>query len=340
MNKLLNCYKYYFIILVILLFPVFVFAQEEVATTTEEVETVSGKTGVIIEPFIIDEKLKAKEIRDYVVRINNQTDRYLNLYPVVSDVNQIEGDEINDDIYSLDKNRSLTRWIKFKRGVIELAPGESTEVDLNIQVALNAQPGKYFASISFPDASGRATAEEKMLSEEQPHLLINVEIEENIIEQARVVNFNTDKNVYLEFPVDFNIEIENSGNKSIYPEGSIFIYNRRGAEVANLELSTDNFEVGPGESNKINVEWSGDKKLGKFQAKLELKYGVSKTRDMQSSFFFWVLPWPILSIMLGVLFVVVFALTWILFRRSYRLHHHVVKHDPQSSSDGVLNLKK
>ena len=336
-----------FSIVIVLLLPSFVFAQEaselDVALELEETqvaETALLKTGIVVEPFIIDEKLKAKEIRDYTVRIVNQTDRYVNLYPIVRDVNQVAGDEINNDIYSLDKNKSLTRWLKFARGVIQLAPGESMEKDLNIQVALNAQPGKYFASIAFPDASNRVQAEEKMLEAEQVHLLINIEIEENIVEQARIKNFNTDKNVYLKFPVAFNLEIENSGNRSIDPTGSIFIYDRRGVEVANLELNADKILVNPEESKAFDTLWSGEKKLGKFQAKLELKYGLNKTRDMQGSFFFWVLPWPLLIIMLGVLFVVVFILTWLLFRRSYRHHHRYQKSsDKQDKGDGVLDLK-
>lgn len=326
------------ILSIVFLLPLCVSAQTE-ASTTEEIK--NPKTGIIIEPVIIDEKLKAKDIRDYTVLITNNSGRYVNLYPIVSDVNQVAGEEAYGDIYELDKNSSLTRWIKFPRGVIELADGESISKELNLQVALNARPGRYFASISLAEGSNRNEAEAKALNGEVPRLLVNVEIEENVVEQARVVHFNTGRNVYLKYPVTFNIEMENSGNRVIEPEGSIFIYNRRGQEVANLPLSGREVAIAPGENRVLHIDWGGDKKLGKFQAKLELKYGANRTRDMQASFFFWVLPWPILSMLLGGLFLAVFILTWILFKRAHRHHlQPAARPDPQDKGRGVLDLKK
>jgi len=318
-------------------------AQENTDTATGTEVEIAAKSGILIEPYIIDEKLKAKDLRKYTVKISNNSGRFANLYPIVQDVSQVAGDKVVDSIYDLDPEISLTRWITFSRGVIELKPGESLERDLEIQVGMNTPPGRYFASISFAPGSNRPQAEAALRNSEQAHMLINVEVEEVVVEQARIKTFKTGSNFYMQYPVTFRISVENSGNRDIAPKGNLFLYNRRGEEIEALPIDGLSLFTAPDGSTDLELEWNGGRNLGKIQARLELDYGANLTRDMQASYFFWVLPWPVLSMILGAMFLLVFLLTWILFRRSHRIHAHnqmfQKPYDPHDKGGGVLDLK-
>ena len=137
----------------------------------------------------------------------------------------------------------------------------------------------------------------------------------------------------------FSFTINNAGNREIIPRGAVYVYNRRGQEVAKLDANQDGEKVGAnGGSKDFLVSWNGGEGLGKFKAKLELEYGNKETRDLQDVMYFWFLPKRVLIIFVSSLILVIIFLTTMIFRRTYKIQHPG-KIQEEIQNDGVLNLK-
>jgi len=297
-------------------------------------------TVIDVSPNIIDEKVKARDIKEYTVTLKNLGERRIDIYPVVNDYLENEGKQEFLDPGNADRSTSLANWISIKRGVIELGSGEEREVSLDIKVDPSAVPGKRHAVIAFPHGSNRPIAEKNMLSVSTASLILNFEVEEEIIEKTQVKNFKTDKNIYFSFPVNFNLEIDNFGNREIVPTGSIYIYNRRGQEIDSVVINPEKSGVLAGESKLLENEWNTDRGPGKYKARLEAEYGTEEKRDLQDTIYFWVLPLKFLLIFsIGLIILLVLVVTF-LFRKTYHhSHHYSTAKNISGPSNGVLDLK-
>ncbi len=325
--------KYLFILIFFICLPVLAEAQ------TVEL----SNNGLEVSPRIIDEQAMAGDLLKYKIKIKNNTKNKADIYAMVNDVSQNEGEMKFLDPAELDRTTSIARWIKFKRGVIELNSGEEISVPLEINISSDALPGKRFARIAFPIGSNRKVAGENMAKKSYTQLLINIAITENVIEKAQVKNFQTTNNIFLTTPIDFALKLNNFGNKPIIPKGSIFIYNRRGEELVTLDVNKQAERVGVNEIWKKNIAWSDIKGMGKFKAKLELEYGVKDKRDLQDTLFFWYFPWQFLIIFFVSSFLFLVLMIVLIFKRTY-YHQTSIEHQTaqrkQNNQDGVLNLKK
>ncbi len=322
--------KKYFLVIVFSLFclPFVVQAQSE---------------GIIISPHIIDEKVLANDLLKYDIKIKNNSSAKANLYAMVNDMSESDGEMEFIDPSSLDKDTSVARWIKFKRGVIELMPGEEIIVPLEINISSTAIVGKRFARIALPNGSNRSIAGSNMSNKSYAQLNINIEIEENIIEKAQVKNFSSKSRVYLTPPASFIVNLNNFGNQDIRPKGNIYIYDRRGKEVAKIDANAETELVSPGESWEQIINWDEATGFGKFKAKLEIEYGEKDKRDLQDTVFFWIFPWKILLAFFVGTFVFLVLMVTLIFKRTYRhshAHPGAREQVAQEDNNGVLNLKK
>ena len=294
------------------------------------------ETGVEITPHVIDEKAKARDLFKYTVKLKNVTDRKLTLYPMINDISVVEGRQEVLPPSQLDRTLSIAAWTRIPRGAVKLMPGDEEELALEINVSLYAVPGKRYAILGFPEAPNRYEAEDNMFAKSYANILINFAIEENIVEKAQIELFGPQKNLYLNLPVIFETTIENFGNREITPEGSIFLFNRRGEEVGKIDVNSDSLAIGPESKKTLKSEWLPDKATGKYKARLEMEYGQLAKRDLQDTAFFWVIPLPILFVFVGALFFFVLLLTIFIFRRTYQSHQH----PPQAADNEVIDLKK
>jgi hypothetical protein len=320
--------KYYLIIIACLFLPFIADAQ-------------SGE--LIISPHIIDEKALAGDLLKYDINIKNEKEVKANLYAMVNDMSEAEGEQVFNNPADLDKTSSVASWIKFKRGVIELMPGEEMTIPLEINISELARPGKHFARIALPDGSNRPLAATNMLEKSYAQLNINITIEENVIEKAQVKNFVSESNVYLKAPAKFIVNLNNFGNQAISPRGSIYIYNRRGEEVTKLDVNPHSDLVAEGELWEQKINWDDANGFGKFKAKLEVEYGEKDKRDLQDTAFFWIFPWKLLFAFFAVTFMFLVLMVTLIFKKTYQHRHQQIEVSETSEpkkAEQILNLKK
>jgi hypothetical protein len=254
---------------------------------------------------------------------------------LVNDLTAAGKIEFNDPT-KLDKTVSLARWIRVKRGPLNIKPGEKYELSLSVEVDMNARPGVYHAAVSFSQASNMPAAEAAAITNNLPTLLVNMTVEDGAIEKAQIGSFKSLKNIFFQLPVIFNLNVDNIGNQPISPQGTMIIYDRQGREVDALNINGDKKNIPPETTENFVFEWkpAPAKILGKYRAKINLVYGEKAVRDLSDSIYFWILPLRYLVIILVVALIIIILLTIIMFRLTYHRHQPA-----RSKADGVINLK-
>jgi len=244
---------------------------------------------VQISPGVIDEKAKQRDIIKESVTLQNTSDHTLNLFPSVEDINKANG---NQDFSYADnadtRSDSLANWIELSRGVIQLTPGETKTVPFVIRVNMNAVPGTYHAQLNFSDGETRDQTANKA---PDGSVSVNVEIQADVKEGLELAKFTTDRIVFNGDDVLFNYQVINNGNQELQPTGDIRIYDRKGEEVASVDVNKEGKTVAPDQTAQLASVWSAVNGFGQFKALITVNYGKSQTASVQDTVFFWIIPW-------------------------------------------------
>lgn len=313
------------------------FPGVSLAVTTATSTPLTPRERLNVEPSVIDEQAKIRDILEYTVKIVNKSDQQQEFYAIVNDI--VSGQEpVYKDAHEAENNK-LSEWIEIQRSQVSLQPGKSIEMPLKIDVNLYALPGKRHAVIDFVSASNFYEAAKLAKLYDNPRTLINIDVTEDIIEKAKLDQFVAAKNIFLDGLASFNLELSNSGNRDIAPQGQLFVYNRRNQEIARLPFGGGAAIVEAGTNKQFLIDWRDDRAFGKFKAKVELEYGSSTKRDLQDVAYFWMLPKRYL-IIFGTL-VFLFLVTVRLGGRRKRRATRIAIVDPRKpkSTDTILNLK-
>ncbi len=300
--------------------------------------------GVELSPLLIDEKVEPGDKLKYKLHFKNNLPNKVRMFAIVNDLSAQGDRQEFKNPHNLDKTRSVARWIRITRNNIEFMPGEEGDIDLQIIVNTRAVPGKYFASIAFPQGTNPKIAEASMEKKSFPEVRLNIEVKDLSVTKAQIKKFFAIQKIYFSSPVEFNLTLENIGTTSIKPRGAIFIYNRRGEEVDKIELKAqeDIKEIKSGEIVSEKLFWKKINNIGHLKARLELEYGQKEKRDLIDTVYFWYIPWSVLFIYGGGLFLLLIFLIIFLFKKTYRqkdllLHRHLPKE--KNETNGVLDLK-
>lgn len=277
----------------------------------------AGEGDIIVSPIVIDEECQARDLFEYNIKIKNNLEGRVTLYAIVNDVSEKFGLIKYGDPSELDLTSSLTRWLEFSRGVIELKAGEEIEMPLKIKVNQDALPGKYFARISFGRGSNREQAERKVEESNEAELLINFEVVEHIVEKIEIAEFRPTKGIFTKQPVSFSLKIKNIGNKDMSASGEVVVYNKGGKELGSARFNEDGRKIKQGEISSFPISINLPEGIGKFKARLRVEYGEEK-RDLQDSVYFLVLSKIILIIIGFCVFLLSTFLAFLISKRKYK----------------------
>lgn len=257
-------------------------------------------------PVVIDDKAKARDILQEKVTITNATDHKLEIYPSVNNVAPKDGAQQFTPAQGADQlSDSLANWIELSRGVIALSPGETREVPFIIHVNFNAVPSMYHAEISFFEGTTRAEAE---AAGALSTVTVNLEVQQDVKEILQLDKFATGKFFLAGDDVRFDYQLENIGNQELQPHGEIRIYDRKGAEVASVDVNKDGKAVSPEQMSQLASVWTAAQGLGQYKALLTVYYGKNQTASVQDTVFFWIIPWKqLLMLFVAGLIAIIFA---------------------------------
>lgn len=294
---------------------------------------------VTVTPVFFDLSVNPGGSLDESVRVRNNSSSPIT---VQVEVNKLTGDETgaltitdeNDDDSSLN-------WFTFEETEYELSPLEWTTIPYTITVPDTAAYGYYF-TINFTqtgvDEAGTTGA--TVSGSAAVPILLNVR-SDGAIADAKLADFSVGNYINEYLPVEFSVEIENTGNIHVRPVGNIFISGNGQDNISSIDVNDGSGAIIPNttrtfESNwtngfivrettvvdgeevtKLKINWNQltDFRFGKYTANLIMVYD-SGERDVpiEGSVAFWVIPYKV--IIGGIILIIVVLLVgrWALRR--------------------------
>lgn len=256
---------------------------------------------VLVFPKVIEAEAFARELLEFKIKIKNEKDTLFHFYTFVEDLKESS---------EKDKSNSLASWVEIFRSRTEILPYQEKEIPLKITIPFYAKPGNYFAQIVFAQGATEIDAKERAKKEKMPTVLLNIKVKENVVEKLQVKKFQTEKNFYFSKKIKFLLEIENIGNKEVFPKAKIVIYGKQGKEIS--EIKIDQRKILPQKREVFEISWECPKSLGFFKAVL---FGEYQDKVFQESTFFWVFSLKYLLALFCFLIFVLILISWRLSKK-------------------------
>jgi P pilus assembly chaperone PapD len=212
---------------------------------------------------------------------------------------------------------SAARWLSVEEIELEIAPGESREVEVRISAPSEVEPGGHYAALFFeaiPSANQGAVS----ISARIPTLFyITVP---GITEAEVIANADIASLLLPGFagkgPVEAGVVVHNSGNVHLSVAARAHFSASLGGDS---ELDLGQAVILPNSEGIIKSNWQQAPFFGKVRASVVIGYLDQKGELVNKSQTaeFWVVPWSLIGIIVGVMGVVVPAI--VIVSRRYRL---------------------
>ncbi len=281
------------------------------------------EVGISISPATVEDTLDPGVSRQYEISIKNLNTNEQTYYLYTRNISGVRDGGVptfaqsNSEITGYE----LADWIKLPTNVLTVPGLESTSLTFEMNVPSDASPGSHFGGIFISvdppeiESSGAAVGY-------QVANIISIRINGDIIEEASIRQFSTEKFLYSSQNVDFTARIQNSGNVLVRPTGPLEVFNMLGNKVGTVTFNEERSAVFPGgEREYADITWTGNSVgFGRYEAVLSAVYGEDGAiRTMSSTASFWILPLNIIGPAFGVLafiLIVAFVMVKMYIRRS------------------------
>ena len=198
----------------------------------------------------------------------------------------------------------LASWFEINYP-ITLKPQESKNIPFILRIPKNASPGGHFAVIWW-SAAVPGAGQVSIVT--RAGILVYLRVSGDIKEEAKIIQFNTDKKIYWRSPVNFSINLENSGNVYLKPKGEITIKNLFGGIKAIIDVNKKDVSILPQSKKNITEQWNFSGFIfGPYRVRMNLVYGESQ-KQIQKTLWFFVLPLKLIGIIILIILIVFIAI--------------------------------
>ncbi len=211
---------------------------------------------------------------------------------------------------------TLKDYISVPHAHIDLKHNERARIPVTISVPVDAEPGGRYGSILVTtvsknaikgDDSGTAPSS-AIVSRIGMIFFLTIPGKTNIDGEFKSIKTLPQKTFFAKGPINFQLLFENKGDLHLNPYGEIRIKNMLDQEVGAIEL--DPWFALPKSLRSREVSWDRELLMGKYTATAEIHRGYGDTVDTQVVTF-WVIPWKLVALVFGALFVLFFMLRFI-----------------------------
>ena len=303
-----------------------------------------------VTPMLIEHTVEPRDMSEETVKITNTSGRKLRIFPTVNQITLGEGGEIKSFVppSMSDNTTSITSWISVTRGRVEINPGETIKIPLNITVNPNAVAGEYHAFIGFAEGSKRDEAEALVMEGRAPGVVVRLSLVEKKSEYLRLNRFVINRFVTNHADATVSYELENVGGLPITPSGEIIFYDSRGVEIAAVTVNDEKKSIQANNTEKFSQVLPDVGTIGKRKALLNIQYGTTQRSNLYDTTYFNVIPLVPLIAIFGVLLLLSVLLVLYYHKRANRPvnidHEEVSVYIKQGTSttkyDHDINLKK
>ncbi len=294
-----------------------------------------------VSPVFLDLKVEpGKSISDKI-KVRNNTQEEVTL---TASVKKLISKDDKIDVVEASASDEYIKWLKFDASEVTIKPGEWGNVSFSLEVPAEAAFGYYYMVTLKNTKAPVATEGQTALSGEVGVPLLVAVLKEGAVSSAQLVDFRAKNNLNEYLPVEFLVNVRNTGNVHIRPRGNIFIKkDAEGSDIGFIDVNSENGRILPDSSRsfesgwkdgfivrepvtengevvlgengqpntKLTVKW--DKltsfRFGKYVAKMYIVFdGDGKDVILEGLTTFWVIPYTLIAIVLisVILLVVLF----------------------------------
>jgi len=182
---------------------------------------------------------------------------------------------------------SLAQWIT--PGITSFTIGAHQEkvVPYTINIPNGAEPGGKYGAIVVQSAAGNTPGAANVSNSQASLILLRVS--GDVTENASITSFKAPS--YSEYgPVPIGLEVKDTGDVHIHPQGQIIITDMFGAKVGEINLNGQ--DVLPGAERIMTTNWTNKNPIGRFTATLVATYGT-QSKALSATTTFIVFPKPL-----------------------------------------------
>lgn len=206
---------------------------------------------------------------------------------------------------------SIKDYVSVPSMRFELGQNQRARVPVTITVPRDAEPGGLYGSVLVDTVAVDAKPGDSMGTVPQSAIIARIgtlffiTIPGDIERSGKLTDFKTvpEQTFFQSGPIDFGIYFENTGSMHLAPYGEVSISNMMGEEVGAVALEP--WFVLPQSVRLREVSWNREFLFGRYTAKVEVNRSYDDIIDT-IEFSFWVLPWKLLLLGFGAVFLVVF----------------------------------
>lgn len=314
-------------LLLFLVTPFFVAAESTttpaVATTTSEtvteepwykLERITGNIDVgdfVVGPGRTEVSLKPGETVVREVSITNRISEARKFKLQIEDISgTADGSAAMQVIEGERGPYSIRDYISFPENEFTLNLGERARIPVTITVPGDAEPGGFYGSVLVSTvrlgSDGESVAPRNpIIARVGSHFFLTVEGEQNVGGKTFDITTLPSQWWYESGPITFGVAYENTGSIHVNPYGELSIKNFFGEEVGYVEM--DPWFVLPQSIRTREIVWNREFLFGRYTAVATVNRGYDDILD-EVQVTFWVLPWKLLALLFGGVFVIIFTL--------------------------------
>jgi hypothetical protein len=314
-------------ILILLCIPTFSFGQSatNTATTTESgletvseswytTDTISGQVDVgdfVVGPGRTELSMSPGETAISYLTITNRISEERIFRLEVADISGTSDGSAALRVIEGERGPySILDYISFPENEITLSLGERARIPITVSLPGDAEPGGFYgtllvSTIQVSNDTAEAVPTSPIIARIGSHFFISVAGDQDISGESFNLSVLPTQWWYESGPMTLALAYENTGSVHVNPYGEISVTNLFGDEVGYIELEP--WFVLPQSIRTREVVWSREFLFGRYTAKATINRGYDDILD-EVQVTFWVLPWRLLALIFGGLFVTIFII--------------------------------
>jgi hypothetical protein len=221
----------------------------------------------------------------------------------------------------------LPTWFHLSATTLTLEPNETKEIEYEIAVPQDAEPGGKYATVFFSTTPTTAKDQSSVGVAAKTGIIFLIRIAGEVNEGAKIESFTVNNKFISALPAMMSLRIRNTGSVHIRPIGTLTIRNMWGGIVAKVPANPKNSAVLPSSIRRMDTWWAKSLDfpknqgfieglanewrnfaLGKYTAMVDVKYGTKNQQLNTETVSFWVFPWRMALILLGLLIILFFGM--------------------------------
>ena len=284
---------------------------------------------LVVSPPRVDLEGKPGDTLQQTIKVtNNSTDKSLILKAFAIDFVVLDDVGTPVKVSESASGRYLASpWFTLENSELVLAPKETTQMVVLINVPKDALPGGHYAGVFFEPVEAKGLNKTVSYTSTQVGSLFGITVPGDIKYDALIKEFSVKSQVAEFGPIDFTAVIENQSDTHIRPSSSITVHDMMGRKVVDLPLSEIN--IFPFTARSISGTWDTVWGLGRYTATLTSTYGPGLVASR--TLYFWIMPYRLIAAILIVLMVIV--VIFILIKRH-------MQHREDHRDDEIDQLKR